>query len=101
MRPSSGGSGPIARPSRSRTPRFPKAKTPSRSSTRTGIRMRRTDRSAAPTPLDGVDVVLADLDGVVYRGADAIPYAVDSLNRAQQDHRVGYLTNNASRTDAS
>ena len=63
--------------------------------------MRRTDASAAPTPLDGVDVVLADLDGVVYRGADAIPYAVDSLNRAHHDRRVGYLTNNASRTDAS
>ena len=64
--------------------------------------MRSTD--AAPlegAPLDGVDVVLADLDGVVYRGADAIPYAVDSLNRAQRDRRVGYLTNNASRTDVS
>ena len=45
--------------------------------------------------------MLADLDGVVYRGADAIPYAVESLNRAQRDRRVGYLTNNASRTDAS
>jgi glycerol-1-phosphatase len=68
--------------------------------------MRSTDTTSAagssvPTPLDGVDVVLADLDGVVYRGADAIPYAVESLNRAQQDRRVGYLTNNASRTDAS
>lgn len=59
--------------------------------------MRRTE----PTPLDGVDVLLADLDGVVYRGADAILYAVESLNRAQRDRRVGYLTNNASRTDVS
>ena len=64
--------------------------------------MRSTDdRPLDGTPLDGVDVVLADLDGVVYRGADAIPYAVESLNRAQLDRRVGYLTNNASRTDAS
>jgi HAD superfamily hydrolase (TIGR01450 family) len=55
-----------------------------------------------PTPLDGVDVVLADLDGVVYAGPGAIPFAVDSLNRAAlADHRVGYITNNASRTDAS
>lgn len=54
-----------------------------------------------PTPLDGVDVLLADLDGVVYRGDDAIPHAVESLNRAQRDMRVGYLTNNASRTDAT
>ena len=53
------------------------------------------------TPLDGVDLVLADLDGVVYKGPDAIPFAVDALNAAAIDHRVGYLTNNASRTAAS
>jgi glycerol 3-phosphatase-2 len=53
------------------------------------------------TPLDGVDLVLADLDGVVYKGPDAIPFAVDALNAASHDHRVGYLTNNASRTAAS
>ncbi|BFM25585.1 HAD-IIA family hydrolase [Microbacterium sp. che218] len=57
---------------------------------------------ADPTPLDGVDVVLADLDGVVYAGPGALPHAVDSLNRAQQEgRRLGYITNNASRTDAS
>ncbi|MFF2050688.1 HAD-IIA family hydrolase [Leifsonia sp. NPDC058194] len=55
----------------------------------------------ATTPLDGVDVVLADLDGVVYKGASAIPHAVDSLNAAADTVRVGYITNNASRTDAS
>ncbi len=54
----------------------------------------------ASTPLDGVDVLLADLDGVVYAGPNAIPYAVESINRAQRSIRVGYLTNNASRTDA-
>lgn len=54
-----------------------------------------------PTPIDGVDAVLADLDGVVYAGPGALPYAVDSLNRAASTHRVGYITNNASRTDAS
>lgn len=55
-----------------------------------------------PTPLDSVDVVLADLDGVVYAGPGALPHAVDSLNRAQQEgRRLGYITNNASRTDAS
>ncbi|WP_223693386.1 HAD-IIA family hydrolase [Leifsonia poae] len=53
------------------------------------------------TPLDGVDVVLADLDGVVYKGAQAIPFAVESLNAAADRVRVGYITNNASRTDAS
>ncbi|MGN8554193.1 UNVERIFIED_CONTAM: HAD-IIA family hydrolase [Microbacterium sp. SLM126] len=52
-------------------------------------------------PLDGVDVVLADLDGVVYAGAGALPHAVESLNRAREGRRLGYITNNASRTDAS
>lgn len=51
------------------------------------------------TPLDGVDVVLADLDGVVYAGPKAIPHAVESLNQAAVTTRVGYITNNASRTD--
>ncbi|RDV45766.1 haloacid dehalogenase [Leifsonia sp. ku-ls] len=53
------------------------------------------------TPLDGVDLILADLDGVVYKGPDAIPFAVDSLNAAAETRRVGYITNNASRTDAT
>jgi HAD superfamily hydrolase (TIGR01450 family) len=58
-------------------------------------------RSATAAPLEGVDVVLADLDGVVYAGAGALPYAVDSLNRAREGRRLAYITNNASRTDAS
>ncbi len=51
------------------------------------------------TPIDGVDAVLADLDGVVYAGRHAIMHAVESLNRTQLTKRVGYITNNASRTD--
>jgi glycerol 3-phosphatase-2 len=58
-------------------------------------------KSKTPTPLDGVDVLLADLDGVVYAGPGAIPHAIESLNRAAESIRVGYITNNASRTDAS
>ena len=58
-------------------------------------------KSSAVTPLTGVDVVLADLDGVVYTGPHAIPFAVESLNRAAETLRVGYITNNASRTDQS
>ncbi len=54
-----------------------------------------------PTPLDGVDVVLADLDGVVYAGAGALPHAIESLNRAGETRRLGYITNNASRTDVT
>ncbi|WP_438855784.1 HAD-IIA family hydrolase [Agromyces sp. M3QZ16-3] len=56
-------------------------------------------RRAAPTPLDGVDAVFADLDGVVYAGPHAIPHAVDSLNRAAESIPVAYITNNASRSD--
>ncbi|MEV5071956.1 HAD-IIA family hydrolase [Microbacterium sp. LMI12-1-1.1] len=58
-------------------------------------------RAAMPAPLDGVDVVLADLDGVVYAGAGALPYAVESLNRARDGRSLAYITNNAARTDAS
>jgi glycerol 3-phosphatase-2 len=58
-------------------------------------------RMTSATPLDGIDLVLADLDGVVYRGPDAVPHAIEALNAAALDHRVGYLTNNASRTAAS
>ncbi len=59
---------------------------------------RRTD---SRSPLDGVDVVLADLDGVVYAGAGALPHAVTSLTRAREGRTLAYITNNASRTDAS
>ncbi|GAB2839498.1 HAD-IIA family hydrolase [Microbacterium insulae] len=58
-------------------------------------------RAQPAAPLDGVDVVLADLDGVVYAGAGALPHAVESLNRAREGRAIGYITNNASRTDAS
>lgn len=61
--------------------------------------LRRNSRAHAP--LDGVDVVLADLDGVVYKGHESIPHAVDSLTKAAESVRVGYITNNASRTDAA
>ena len=54
---------------------------------------------AGRAPLDDVDVLLADLDGVVYAGHRAIPYAVEALTAAAASgRRLGYLTNNASRT---
>jgi glycerol-1-phosphatase len=55
----------------------------------------------AESPLAGIELVLADLDGVVYKGADAIPYAVESMNAIPSSIRVAYLTNNAARTDVS
>ncbi|MBX3099471.1 MAG: HAD-IIA family hydrolase [Salinibacterium sp.] len=56
---------------------------------------------ASRTPLDGVELVLADLDGVIYKGPGAIPYAVESINALGTSVRIAYLTNNASRTDVT
>jgi len=66
-----------------------------------GTLLNHRQKSEPLTPLAGIDVLLADLDGVVYAGPAAIPFAVDSLNRAAETVRVGYITNNASRTDQS
>lgn len=45
-----------------------------------------------------VDLLLLDLDGVVYVGRQAVPQAVESLDRAVRDGlRARYVTNNASR----
>ncbi|MBN7792086.1 HAD-IIA family hydrolase [Microbacterium esteraromaticum] len=54
----------------------------------------------ASTPLTDRDALLADLDGVVYAGPHALPHAIENLNRAGESMRLGYITNNASRTDA-
>lgn len=50
------------------------------------------------TPLDGTDVLFADLDGVIYTGENAVPHAVEALNSAATTVRLAYITNNASRT---
>ncbi|MGJ0203516.1 HAD-IIA family hydrolase [Leucobacter sp. gxy201] len=63
-----------------------------------GLFGRKRDETG-PAPIDGRELVLADLDGVVYRGEGAIPGAIESLNLAAESLRVAYLTNNASRTD--
>ena len=48
------------------------------------------------------DVALLDLDGVVYIGGTAIPGAPEALRKAEQSGmRLGYVTNNASRTPAA
>jgi len=54
----------------------------------------------AGSPLAGRDALLVDLDGVVYAAAEPIPYAAASIAAAQTAGlRVGYVTNNAARTD--
>lgn len=48
--------------------------------------------------IDSYDSVLLDLDGVVYLGAQAVPHAVESINRLSAEGlKVGYVTNNSSR----
>jgi glycerol-1-phosphatase len=48
--------------------------------------------------LEGFDGIVCDLDGVVYRGNQAVPHAVESLVSAlRAGVRVVYATNNASR----
>lgn len=50
------------------------------------------------TLLDDYDVLLLDLDGVVYRGVGAVRHAVESLSGAvDAGVRLGFVTNNASR----
>lgn len=49
--------------------------------------------------VDAYDVVLLDLDGVVYVGARAVPHAVEALRAVRAAGvRVAFITNNASRT---
>ncbi|HET7661196.1 MAG TPA: HAD-IIA family hydrolase [Oryzihumus sp.] len=49
--------------------------------------------------LQGYQGVVCDLDGVVYRGHEPVPHAVEALRAAlQSGRRVVYATNNASRT---
>ena len=50
------------------------------------------------SPLRGIDALVCDLDGVVYRGKAAVPYAVEVLTEVGLP--VLYMTNNASRSPA-
>jgi glycerol-1-phosphatase len=50
------------------------------------------------SPIDRYDLVIFDLDGVVYLGHEPIDGAVDAINGLlSADHAVAYATNNASR----
>ncbi|HET9081234.1 MAG TPA: HAD-IIA family hydrolase [Trebonia sp.] len=54
------------------------------------------------TLAEAYDVLLFDLDGVVYIGGAAIPGAPEALQRAKRaGAHVAYVTNNASRTPAA
>jgi HAD superfamily hydrolase (TIGR01450 family) len=54
--------------------------------------------SAAGRLVDGYDLVIFDLDGVVYLGREPVPGAVDAINKLHAEgHRMAFATNNASR----
>src|SRR5215472_7764071 len=53
-------------------------------------------------PAAGYDVVLLDLDGVVYTGPSAVPGAVQALADARAAGlRLAFVTNNASRSPSA
>jgi len=55
-----------------------------------------------PTLAEAYDVLLFDLDGVVYIGGTAIPGAPEALQAAKRaGAHIAYVTNNASRTPAA
>ncbi len=55
----------------------------------------------SPALLSRFEGIVCDLDGVVYRGREAVPYAVEALDRARcAGVRIAYATNNASRPPA-
>jgi HAD superfamily hydrolase (TIGR01450 family) len=57
-----------------------------------------TDGAATGSLLSTCDALLLDLDGVVYVGANPVPYAVDALVAARAAGvATAYVTNNASR----
>lgn len=48
------------------------------------------------------DLAMLDLDGVVYRGEQAVPYAVETIRSlGDRGVRLAFLTNNASRTSTA
>jgi glycerol-1-phosphatase len=64
----------------------------------TAVRLEAGDSSLAA----GYDVALLDLDGVVYRGSDAVPGAAGALAGARDaGMRLAFVTNNASRSPSA
>ena len=50
--------------------------------------------------IDNYDGLLLDLDGVVYRGKQPITDAIETIGKLQSKLPIGYVTNNASRTQS-
>lgn len=71
--------------------------------TDTGGRGQTRRGEAARTPLaETYDVALLDLDGVVYRGGEAVAGAAGAIGAARErGMRFAFVTNNASRSPAA
>ncbi|MDB1090397.1 HAD hydrolase-like protein [Streptomyces sp. ACA25] len=68
-------------------------------STQDAYRVAYLPRGAADSLSTCYDTALLDLDGVVYTGGEAVPFAVESLRAARAEGmRLAYVTNNAART---
>ena len=63
---------------------------------------KRTDLRGSDKPLNQLfDSALLDLDGVTYQGSQAVEHAAASVTEAgEAGMKIGYMTNNASRTAA-
>src|SRR5665648_1120489 len=60
-----------------------------------------TSSSHEGSLIEGFDGIVCDLDGVIYRGHEAVPHAVESLLSAlSAGVHVVYATNNAARAPA-
>lgn len=58
-----------------------------------------TANTGAERLVDGYDVALFDLDGVVYLGNEAVPGAAEGIGELREtDVAVGFVTNNAARS---
>src|SRR5204862_7416529 len=65
---------------------------------RARARAREGCRRAVSALVDGYDLVIFDLDGVVYLGSEPVPGAIDAVNRLRgRKTPLVYATNNAAR----
>ena len=56
-------------------------------------------RASSGPLISAYDLAMLDLDGVIYRGHEAVPHAVETISELQGTHvGMAFLTNNASRT---
>lgn len=89
---------PMARQAPSQSDSSVSAREPEHAATAATLSLEAGDAPLA----DRYDVALLDLDGVVYRGPDAVPGAARALAEAREaGMRLAFVTNNASRSPSA